>query len=63
MRGIIYGMTVILHEGFNEEKMINDIFYNRATIMSVVTTMLLRLLSHFENNGLPSMSAGGFETA
>lgn len=44
MRGIIYGMTVMIHEGFNEEKIIDDIVNNRVTIISVVSTMLSRIL-------------------
>jgi o-succinylbenzoate---CoA ligase len=54
MRGIIYGMTVILHKGFDENKVIEDIFFNRATIMSVVSTMLSRILEHVKSNPLPT---------
>lgn len=54
MRGIIYGMTVILHEGFDEEKVKKDIIYNRASIISVVTTMVTRLLEKLNDDTLPS---------
>jgi o-succinylbenzoate---CoA ligase len=63
MRGIIYGMTVLLHEGFDEEKIISDIVHNQATILSVVTTMLSRLLDQLKDKSFPPtfrcMLAGG----
>jgi o-succinylbenzoate---CoA ligase len=48
MRSIIYGMTVILHEGFEEEKVLKEIIHNRASIISVVSTMLIRLLDKMD---------------
>ncbi|MFD2446527.1 o-succinylbenzoate--CoA ligase [Bacillus sp. CGMCC 1.16607] len=63
IRGVIYGMTVLLHEGFDEEKIIEDIVGGRASIVSVVTTMLSRLLNQLQDKSLPStfrcMLAGG----
>lgn len=53
MRGIMYGMTIILHEGFNEEKVISDIIEHRATIISVVTTMVSRILNQLGSRTLP----------
>jgi o-succinylbenzoate---CoA ligase len=53
MRGIIYGMTVLLHESFDEEKVLKEIIHNRASIISVVSTMLIRLLDKI-NAPLPS---------
>jgi o-succinylbenzoate---CoA ligase len=53
MRSIIYGMTVILHESFDEDKVLKEIIDNRATIISVVSTMLMRLLDKI-NSPLPS---------
>ncbi|WP_442595651.1 o-succinylbenzoate--CoA ligase [Neobacillus sp. D3-1R] len=53
MRGIIYGMKVILHEGFDEEKVISDIIDRGATIISVVTTMVSRLLNQLSDRTLP----------
>jgi o-succinylbenzoate---CoA ligase len=53
MRAIIYGMTVILYEKFDEEKVIKEIIHNRASIISVVSTMLIRLLDKI-NTPLPS---------
>jgi o-succinylbenzoate---CoA ligase len=48
MRSIIYGMTVILHESFDEEKVLNEIIHNRASIISVVSTMLIRLIEKID---------------
>jgi o-succinylbenzoate---CoA ligase len=53
MRSIIYGMTVILHESFDEEKVLKEIMDNRASIISVVSTMLIRLLDKIDSP-LPS---------
>lgn len=53
MRGIIYGMTVLLYEGFDEDKIINDIIYKKATVISVVTTMVKRILDKLHNKSLP----------
>ncbi|WP_400242905.1 o-succinylbenzoate--CoA ligase [Niallia sp. JL1B1071] len=43
MRSIIYGMKIVLHDGFNEHKILHDLWEERVTIMSVVTTMLERI--------------------
>jgi o-succinylbenzoate---CoA ligase len=63
MRSVIYGMTVILHEGFKEELVIKDIVENRVSIISVVTTMVKRILEHLGTTSIPSsfrcMLAGG----
>jgi O-succinylbenzoic acid--CoA ligase len=53
MRSIIYGMTVILHESFDEENVLKEIISNRASIISVVSTMLMRILEKI-NSPLPS---------
>lgn len=54
MRSIIYGMKIILHESFNEEKVVQTIFEEKVTIMSVVTTMLQRIISVLKEEKLPS---------
>jgi o-succinylbenzoate---CoA ligase len=54
MRGIIYGMTVILHEGFDEEKILDDMINKQATIISVVSTMVTRILDNLGSQTLPS---------
>ncbi|KIL43948.1 o-succinylbenzoate--CoA ligase [Jeotgalibacillus soli] len=51
MRSVIYGNSIRLYEQFDEEKIHDDIEYGRATMISVVTTMLLRLLA--VRNGKP----------
>lgn len=43
MRSVIYGMKIVLHDGFNEHKVLQDIREERVTIVSVVTTMLERI--------------------
>ncbi|MHC0038959.1 o-succinylbenzoate--CoA ligase [Pseudoneobacillus sp. C159] len=53
MRGIIYGMTVILHDGFNEVCVIREIVENRVTIISVVTTMVKRILEQLSTTTIP----------
>jgi o-succinylbenzoate---CoA ligase len=53
MRSVIYGMKMVLHESFNVEKTIEDIQIEKITTMSVVSTMLTRLLDHL-NGPLPS---------
>jgi o-succinylbenzoate---CoA ligase len=54
MRGIIYGMAVILHEGFDEAKIVNDIVNKKGSIISVVSTMVPRILEHLGNQTLPN---------
>lgn len=44
MKSLIYGMKVVLHETFNPEKVIEDINDLKVTIMSVVATMLSRVV-------------------
>ncbi|MEH7181355.1 o-succinylbenzoate--CoA ligase [Neobacillus vireti] len=54
MRSVIYGMPVILHESFEAEKTINDIKSKQATIMSVVGTMLFRIVNTLKDPQLPN---------
>lgn len=53
MRSIIYGMPIVLHESFDAKKTILDIKNKRVTIMSVVGTMLARMVDILEEQGLP----------
>ncbi|MDQ1001123.1 O-succinylbenzoic acid--CoA ligase [Neobacillus niacini] len=51
MKSVIYGMPVILHENFDAKRAINDIKNKHVTIMSVVGTMLYRLVEALELEG------------
>lgn len=53
MRSIIYGMHIVLHSHFDEEKTIEDIHEKRVTIMSVVGTTLARIIDRLGNRSLP----------
>lgn len=53
MKSLIYGMPVVLHHSFDEEKAIADIRGRGVTIMSVVSTMLRRILSRLGEERLP----------
>ncbi|MBM4762660.1 o-succinylbenzoate--CoA ligase [Bacillus sp. B15-48] len=54
MRSLIYGMPVVLHKGFDVEKVLEEIHIHRVTIMSVVSTMLLRINEELGEKNLPS---------
>lgn len=43
MKSIIYGMKIVLHDSFDEEKVLQDLWKEKITIISVVTTMLQRI--------------------
>ncbi|MDP4171765.1 MAG: o-succinylbenzoate--CoA ligase [Bacillota bacterium] len=53
MRSVIYGMSIVLHENFDENKAIEDIFTKKVTIMSVVSTMLTRITESFGDRIMP----------
>jgi o-succinylbenzoate---CoA ligase len=53
MRSQIYGMPVILHSSFDEKKVVEDICDYQITIMSVVSTMLRRVLVELGSGKLP----------
>ena len=53
MRSVIYGMPIILHESFDAERTIIDIKTKQVTIMSVVGTMLSRIVENLENSQFP----------
>lgn len=44
LRGVLYGIEVSVHEGFDAERVNRDIDEGRVTIVSVVATMLRRML-------------------
>lgn len=54
MRSIIYGMSVILEDGFDEEKTLLLLKNEKVTIMSVVSTMLTRIVEALGERQLPS---------
>ncbi|WP_079510172.1 o-succinylbenzoate--CoA ligase [Mesobacillus jeotgali] len=53
MRSQIYGMPVVLHSSFEEKKVIDDIHQYQITIMSVVSTMLRRIIDELGAERLP----------
>ncbi|UYZ21179.1 o-succinylbenzoate--CoA ligase [Mesobacillus jeotgali] len=53
MRSQIYGMPVVLHSSYDEKKVIEDIERYEITIMSVVSTMLRRILEELGSGRLP----------
>lgn len=53
MRGVIYGMTVILHESFHPSRANRAIMEKGATIVSVVQTMLSQMLESLGESTYP----------
>lgn len=54
MRGVIYGMPIVLHERFDAEKTMADIRGKKVTIMSAVGTTLKRVIDALGDDRLPS---------
>lgn len=54
MKSVIYGMPMILHESFDADRAINDIKNKHVTIMSVVGTMLFRIVEALKDSKLPN---------
>lgn len=54
MRGVIYGMPIVLHDHFDVEETIKDIQEKKVTIMSVVGTILTRIVEGLRDRRLPS---------
>jgi o-succinylbenzoate---CoA ligase len=54
VRSVVYGMTVVLHDNFDEQMVIQDINKHNVTIMSVVSTMLARIINKLGEQKLPS---------
>jgi o-succinylbenzoate---CoA ligase len=53
MRSVIYGMPLVLHNKFDAEKTIEDIKSKGITIMSIVGTMLSRVVDSLGAEDLP----------
>lgn len=53
-RSVIYGITVILHEQFQEDQVNRTIREEAVTIMSVVTAMLNRMIEKLDHQNYPS---------
>ena len=54
MRSVIYGMPIVLHDRFDEEKAINDIHEKKVTIMSIVGAALTRIVDALQERRLPA---------
>jgi o-succinylbenzoate---CoA ligase len=54
MRSVIYGMPIVLHEKFDIQKTMVDIEGKHVTIMSVVMTMLSRMVDTLGDHRLPA---------
>lgn len=52
-KSVIYGMRIVLLDGFDEKKVNNIIFSKKITIASVVTVMLQRLIKELNNRSYP----------
>ncbi|MGM9923112.1 MAG: o-succinylbenzoate--CoA ligase [Bacillus sp. (in: firmicutes)] len=52
-RSVIYGITIVIHERFDEEAANQAIRDHKITIMSVVAAMLNRMLAKLENEVYP----------
>ncbi len=53
MKSVIYGMPIVLHESFDEQKTIEDISSKGVTIMSVVAATLTRIMAALGEKRLP----------
>lgn len=53
MRSQIYGTPVVLHRSFEAGKVIEDIREHQVTVMSVVSTMLRRIVEELADGKLP----------
>lgn len=54
MRGVIYGMPIVLHDHFDAERTIADIRAKKVTIMSAVGTTLKRIIAALGDGRLPA---------
>lgn len=57
VRSVIYGTTVVLHAGFDERAVNRELRYGGATLLSVVPTMLERMLAADEDEYPRSLRA------
>lgn len=53
VRSLVYGMTVVLHEMFDEQRVVDDLLHKNITLMSVVSTMLSRVITALGDHKLP----------
>ncbi|USK54176.1 o-succinylbenzoate--CoA ligase [Cytobacillus solani] len=53
IRSIVYGMRMVIQDTFNEKEVIKAIQNEKVTIMSVVSTMLIRIEAELGDNKLP----------
>jgi o-succinylbenzoate---CoA ligase len=53
MKSVIYGMPVVLHEHFDVHQTLLDIRNKKVTVMSVVGTMLSRIVNTLNDSKLP----------
>lgn len=53
IRSVVYGMPIVLHDGFNERRVIEDISTYHVTIMSVVAASLARIVKELGDERLP----------
>lgn len=54
MRSVIYGMPIVLHDSFDAEKTIKDINEKKVSVMSIVGTMLKRVVETLGEQRLAS---------
>lgn len=54
VRSIVYGMTMILHDTFDEMRVVDDILNKKVTVMSVVSTMLTRINTALGEQKIPA---------
>lgn len=54
IRSIVYGMRMVIQETFNEKEVIETIQNEKVTIMSVVSTMLIRIEAELGDRRLPA---------
>ncbi|MFD1739173.1 o-succinylbenzoate--CoA ligase [Bacillus salitolerans] len=51
MRSVIYGMKVVVQDGFQAETVNKEIVNEKVTIISVVSTMLQQMIDHLDERG------------
>ncbi|MEI7554406.1 o-succinylbenzoate--CoA ligase [Candidatus Chlorohelix sp.] len=54
LRSVLYGIPVVLHESFDPAAINLSIIQNRVTIISVVATMLQRMMDESSDSGYPA---------
>lgn len=54
MKCILYGMKIVLHEKFDVDRVLADFWKEHVTIMSVVSTILNRIIKGLKDEKLPN---------